>query len=285
MTEFKFFSLKQNNRKSCPIYTMPTILEQIIEQTRINLNKRKQQISLADLKTLPGYKRENRSFGNVLTAEETTSIIAEVKKASPSEGVIREEFDAVEIADQYQKNGAAAISVLTDEPAFQGSLDDLQLISEEASIPLLRKDFIVEPYQIKEARAYGADAVLLIATITDGHQLQELHHAAEEEELECLVECYTKEDMALVDFEQVQILGVNNRNLHTFEVEMNRGIDLLQSAPEEPILVSESGISGGDELQQLNTNGIDAALIGTYFMKRQNPGEALKTLKKVTQRK
>ncbi len=255
-----------------------TILEQITEQTRVDLNKRKRQISSADLETLPGYERERRSLAEAIRADVSVSIIAEIKKASPSEGVIREDFNPAEIAVQYQEAGAAAISVLTDEPAFKGSLNDLQLASKEVTIPLLRKDFIVDLYQLKEARVYGADAVLLIVTILDGHQLQELHHAAEELGLECLVECYTEEDLATVDFEQAKILGVNNRNLHTFEVNVERGIELLKTAPDDTLLISESGISNAQELKRLEENKIDAALIGSYFMRSKNPGEALKLL-------
>ncbi len=257
---------------------MATILEQIVEQTRIDLKKRKQKVSLSDLGSLPDYERERRSLAEALRMEESISIIAEVKKASPSQGVIQPDFNPAEIAAQYQKSGAAAISVLTDEAACKGSLQDLKTASNEVIIPLLRKDFIVEPYQIKEARAYGADTVLLIATITSGHQLQELHHAAEEEGLECLVECYTKEDLALVDFNQVKILGINNRNLHTFEVDLYHGTDLLKTAPEETLLVSESGISSGTDLKRLNDNGIDAALIGTHFMRQKNPGSGVKQI-------
>lgn len=263
---------------------MSTILEQITEQTRSDLKKRKRAMSSSDLETLWGYERERRSLANAISEKETISIIAEIKKASPSEGVIRKDFNPVEIAVQYQKSGAAAISVLTDKPAFKGSLNDLQSTSKEVSIPLLRKDFIVDSYQIKEARAYGADAVLLIAAILNGHQLQELHHAAEELGLECLVECYTEEDLASVDFKQVKILGANNRDLHTFEVDVHRGIELLKSTPEGTLLVSESGISDVAELKKLQENNIDAALIGTYFMRSENPGEALKLLHRDSQR-
>ncbi|HLR77154.1 MAG TPA: indole-3-glycerol phosphate synthase TrpC, partial [Balneolaceae bacterium] len=238
----------------------------------------KQQISRVDLETLSGYERERRSLADALTAKTPVSIIAEVKKASPSEGVICQNFNPAEIARQYEKAGAAAISVLTDGPAFQGSLAHLQLASQKVDIPLLRKDFIVDPYQIKEARAYGADAILLIALITDGAQLQELQHAAREEDLECLVECYTERDLTLIDFKQTKILGVNNRNLRTFKVNVHRSIALLKKAPEGTVLVSESGINSSADINLLTKNKIDAALIGTYFMRRDEPGEALKNM-------
>ncbi len=257
---------------------MPTILQQIVEQTHVDLKKRKQRISSADLESLPDYERKRLSFSKALSATETISIIAEIKKASPSKGIIRSDFNPAKLAAQYQNGGASAISVLTDEPAFKGSLKDLQLTRSKVDIPLLRKDFIIDSYQIKEARAYGADAVLLIATITDGHQLQELHQAADEWGMECLVECYSEEDLALINFNQVKILGVNNRNLHTFNVDLHRGIDLLQTAPEGTLLVSESGLKSASDLKLLQDNGIHAALIGEYFMRQENPGDAVKEM-------
>ncbi len=257
---------------------MPTILEQIVEQTGYDLKRRKQRMAESDLETLSEFERERRLLSEAIQSVESISIIAEIKKASPSKGIIRPDFNPAKVAAQYQQGGASAISVLTDEPAFKGSLNDLKTASNMTSIPLLRKDFIIDTYQIKEARAYGADAVLLIATIMSGHQLQELHQAAEEYGLECLVECYSEEDLKLIDFEQVKILGVNNRNLHTFEVDLHGGIDKLKSAPEGTMLVSESGISSASDLKLLQESGIHAALIGEYFMKQHDPGKALKQM-------
>lgn len=257
---------------------MATIIEQIVEQTKIDLKKRKRKMSFHDLESLEHYERERRNFRDALENSDTVSIIAEIKKASPSKGVIRMDFNARKIADQYHRGGASAISVLTDEPAFQGSIEYLKLVSDEVSIPLLRKDFIVDPYQVKEARAYGADAVLIIAAITEGSQLKELHHAAEEFGLQCLVECYSEEDLKLVNFDYVNILGVNNRDLHTFEVDLHRGIELLQKAPEETLLVSESGLSSADDLKLLSDSGIHAALIGEHFMRQPDPGKAVEAM-------
>jgi indole-3-glycerol phosphate synthase len=257
---------------------MPTILEKIVEQTASDLKKRKQKMLPSDLETLPDFERDRRPLREALSNPESVSIIAEIKKASPSKGVIRRDFNPQKLAVQYQKGGAAAISVLTDEPAFQGSLEHLKIASNEVTIPLLRKDFIIDPYQIKEARAFGADAVLLIATITDGHQLQELHHAATEFDLECLVECYAKDDLKQVDLNQVKILGANNRDLHTFKVDVHRGIDLLHAAPESTILVSESGLKSASDLKLLYDEDIQAALIGEHFMRRDDPGKAVKKM-------
>lgn len=257
---------------------MATILEQIVEQTASDLKKRKQKVSYRDLESFEMYERPRRSLKDALMQEGQVSVIAEIKKASPSKGLIRPDFDPKRIAGQYQEGGAAALSVLTDEPAFQGSLDYLQVVSAEIELPVLRKDFIIDPYQINEARACGADAILLIATITEGNQLQELLHAAEELGLQCLTECYSEEDFSQLDFGKIDILGVNNRDLHTFEVDVHRGIALLQTAPEGTVLVSESGLSSAEDLKLLYDEGIHAALIGEHFMRQPDPGQAIKQM-------
>lgn len=254
---------------------MSTILDQIVETTKSDLKKRKGKVSFRDLESFEWFENDRRDFGSALREGELVSVIAEIKKASPSKGIIRPDFDPKKIAGQYENGGASAISVLTDEPAFKGSLDYLRQASEQVDIPVLRKDFIVDPYQVKEARAYGADAVLLIATITDGHQLKELHHAATEFGLQCLVECYSKQDLEMVNFEFVDILGVNNRDLHTFDVDLHRGIELLHVAPEDTVLVSESGLRSASNLHLLQKEGIDAALIGEYLMRQSDPGQAV----------
>ncbi len=257
---------------------MATILEQIVEQTAIDLKKRKRKASFRDLESFDLYEQERRSFSGALQRKGEVSIIAEIKKASPSKGIIRRDFDPKRIAGQYKQGGAAAISVLTDEPAFQGSLDYLRIVSSEVDLPVLRKDFIIDPYQIQEARAYGADAVLLIATITEGNQLQELLHAAEEFGMQCLVECYGEEDFKQLHFEDVEILGVNNRDLNTFEVDVHRGIALLQTAPNGTVLVSESGLSSAEDLKLLYDEGVHSALIGEHFMRQPDPGKAVKQM-------
>lgn len=258
---------------------MANILDEIVEQTVLDLKKRKRKVSYNDLGSMEMYEKTLKDFRAALQLDEAVAIIAEIKKASPSKGLIRPDFDPQRIAGQYQEGGASAISVLTDEPAFQGSLKYLEIASREVEIPLLRKDFIVDPYQVKEAKAYGADAVLLIATITEGHQLEELLHATQEFGLQALVECYSEDDLQYVNFEQVDILGVNNRDLKTFNVHLHRGIELLHKAPEETVLVSESGLSSAEDLKLLFDEGIDAALIGEYFMRQPDPGEAVKNMK------
>ncbi|MDR8392333.1 indole-3-glycerol phosphate synthase TrpC [Aliifodinibius sp. S!AR15-10] len=257
---------------------MATILEQIVEQTAVDLKKRQKKVLFKDFESMECYERDRRDFAEALEQEDTVSIIAEIKKASPSKGLIRKGFDPQRIAGQYREGGAAALSVLTDEPAFKGHLEYLETASKEVDIPVLRKDFIIDPYQVKEARAYGADAVLLIATITEGNQLSELFAAAEEFELQALVEVYSEKDLEVVDFEEVYILGANNRDLHTFEVDVHRGIELLHKANKGTVLVSESGLGSPEDIKLLYDEQINAALIGEYFMRQQDPGQAVKNL-------
>ncbi|NBC66585.1 MAG: indole-3-glycerol phosphate synthase TrpC [Bacteroidetes bacterium] len=254
---------------------MADILEKIANQTREDLKKRKREITFRDLQSLKGYEKERLNFAEALKGD-SVSIVAEVKKASPSKGVIRADFDPLKIADAYIENGASAISVLTDEPFFKGSLKYLERISEISPVPLLRKDFIIDPYQVKEAKAYGADAVLLIVTMYEGNQLSELIAAANEFGIQALVECYEKEEVESLDWDQIQILGVNNRDLKKFEVDLHRGIDLLEMAPEEVVTVSESGIHKPEDLMKLYKHNIHSALIGEHFMKQPDIGAALK---------
>lgn len=257
---------------------MASILEKIVDQTKSDLQKKMREISFRELESFERYEKKRTSFKDALKGEDV-SIIAEIKKASPSKGLIRADFDPVKLAGEYQENGADAISILTDKPFFQGELKFLEDISEIATVPLLRKDFIVDPYQVKEARAYGADAVLLIVTVTQGKQLKELLHACKEFGMQALVECYGKEDLEQLNWAEVEILGVNNRDLHTFEVNIHRGIDLLRKSPDHVVRVSESGISSAEDLVTLNSNEIDAALIGEFFMRQPAPGKSVKNLK------
>lgn len=256
---------------------MANVLQRIVEQTELDLQKRKKEISFNDLQSLQGFEKERIDFKEALKSE-SVSIIAEVKKASPSKGIIREDFNPVDIALRYQEGGASAISVLTDKPFFKGDLEYLSTISKLVQLPLLRKDFIIDPFQIKEARAYGADAVLIIVAITQGSQLNELIAATKEFGLSALVECYDQEDFDRLDFKEVDILGVNNRDLKYFNVDVHRGISILKQAPEETVLVSESGISTGEDIALLKREGIHSALIGEYFMRQSNPGKAVSEL-------
>lgn len=257
---------------------MATILDRIVEQTKEDLARRKREITFREFESMAHYDKERRDFARALRSPDSVSIIAEVKKASPSKGIIREDFDPVKIARSYIDGGAAAISVLTDAPFFQGDLEYLSGISEISSIPLLRKDFIVDPYQIKEARAYGADAVLLIVSLYSGDQLSELLHAANEFGLKALVECYQEGELLGLPWNEVEIAGVNNRDLHTFEVNLHRGVGILNQAPEPVIRVSESGLHQAEDIGYLYQQNIHSALIGEHFMRQNDPGEAIKKM-------
>ena len=257
-----------------------SILDDIIADTKDLVARRKRETPLSELENRPFYgDREPLSL--VAAIQETgMSFIAEVKKASPSKGVIRENFDPAKIAQQYAANDASAISVLTEPTRFQGSLEHLAWIRAHVQeVPLLRKDFIVDPYQIVEARAVGADAVLLIATALDRGQLAELQAAAAELGLDCLVEVYALEDLDTIDFDQTRLLGVNNRDLHTFEVDVDHSLRIFEHVPRSVGRVSESGLSDPDTLVHLRQNGVNGVLIGEHFMRAENPGEALADLR------
>jgi indole-3-glycerol phosphate synthase len=259
---------------------MAGILEKIVTQTKDDIQKRKFKFSVSSFRSMEDYERSRRGFAKHLRKENSVQVIAEIKKASPSKGLIRPDFDPRKHAEQYMKHGAAALSVLTDKPFFQGDLLYMQLVSQMAEVPVLRKDFIVDPFQIEEARAFGADAILLIATILEPSQITELIHCAQEIGLESLVECYDEADFNKLDFKWVKVLGVNNRNLDTFEVNVHQGIKLLQQAPKDVITVSESGLSKPQDLELLASEGIHAALIGEHFMRQPDPGLALKEILK-----
>lgn len=254
-----------------------SILEQIVSQTKIDLKKRILERSYTSLESEWGFEKELQSFSQAINGK-VVKFITEVKKASPSKGIIREDFDPVSLARIYEKSGASAISVLTDEPFFKGHLSYLDDIAQQITIPILRKDFIINPYQVTEAKAFGADAILLIARILSDSQLDELLSAAKEYELDALVECYDLVDQDRINYEKVSILGVNNRDLETFEVDVHRGVSQLNMAPESTITVSESGISTVDDIKFLQKNGINAVLIGEHLMRQSNIGEELRTL-------
>lgn len=262
---------------------MSTILDKIVEQTKSDLTKRKREVPMSSLNSFELYEPARLDFVAPLKAD-GISVIAEVKKASPSKGVIRPNFDAVDTALRYEDAGASCLSVLTDEPFFQGSLSYLDAIRRRVALPLLRKDFIVDPYQIAEARAHGADAYLLIMAILSDAQLDELLHAGDEFGLVALVECYDEEEVRRMPWDRIQLFGVNNRDLRSFETDVHRGVRLLQESPQGVVRVSESGLSTADDLTMLVKSGIDAALIGESLMRIDDPGQALRELLSGTQR-
>lgn len=257
-----------------------SILDDIIDDTRDLVERRKKETPISELQDRPFYdEREPLSLVEALK-ERGLSFIAEVKKASPSKGVIRESFDPAAIAQQYAEHDAAAISVLTEPLHFNGSLEHMAWIRAHVpETPLLRKDFIIDPYQLVEARAVGADAVLLIATALDPGQLSELHAAATELGLSCLVEVYAEEDLEQIDWDQVDILGVNNRDLHTFDVDIENSLRIFDQTPKSVGRVAESGLSDPETLVRLRQAGVNGVLIGEHLMRAEHPGEALSELR------
>ena len=252
------------------------ILERILEDTRQGLAQR--ATPPRALEERIASTGPTRSLAGALR-QDHLAIIAEIKRASPSKGLLREAFCAEDIADQYTAAGADAISVLTENLHFSGSLQDLARVRAHTTLPLLRKDFIVDPYQLLEARAYGADAVLLIAAALSKEQLRDLMQAAEELSLECLVEVHETREMDKLDFDLVTMMGVNNRDLRTFEVDINHSLRAFALAPPDVVRVSESGIRTGAQLAYLSQRGVNAVLIGETFMRASNPGAALRFLR------
>jgi indole-3-glycerol phosphate synthase len=219
-----------------------------------------------------------RSLKEALS-QENLAVIAEIKKASPSAGVIREDFDPVAIARSYVEVGANAISMLTDEQYFQGSLTYIEQVRPFAPIPILRKDFLFDPYQLLEARSAGADAILLIVAALDRATLQSLLNQVEELGLDALVEVHSEKEMRRAIDAGANIIGINNRNLETFTIDLATTEQLAPLAPTGTILVGESGLHTRDDVQRMIRAGVDAVLVGTHFMKDPDPGKALQEFK------
>lgn len=255
-----------------------TILDRIVADTQEVVATRKAVTPQRQLEDMAGFDRGRRSLEDALR-KNGPSIIAEIKKSSPAGGVIRNTFQPVEIARQYEDGGAGAVSVLTEPRHFQGSLNDLSAVRQSVSIPLLRKDFIIDAYQLIEARAYGADAVLLIAAVLPKTQLRDLLQAAHELDLDALVEVYEPKELDRLDFDETRIVGVNNRDLRTFEVDIDHSVRVFAEVPEHVARVSESGLASGAEVRFLHERGIDAFLIGETFMRAERPGDALERLR------
>jgi indole-3-glycerol phosphate synthase len=219
-----------------------------------------------------------RKFFDALAAPGRIKLIAEVKKASPSAGVIRADFEPVEIAQIYERHGAACLSVLTDEKFFQGSLEYLRNIRATVGLPVLRKDFIVDKYQLYEARAAGADAVLLIAECLDDCHLRALHNEAVNLGMAPLVELYEPENLPRVLEAGATLIGINNRNLHTFQTDLDHTLRMREKVPDTFVLVSESGIRTRADVERLEAAGVDAILVGETLMASPDIGQAIDTL-------
>jgi indole-3-glycerol phosphate synthase len=254
-------------------------LERILGTTRATVAARKQQVRVEELERLAS-EHQPRGFAQALRleSEDRPAIIAELKKASPSKGLIRPDFDVAALALALRKGGAAALSVLTDEPYFQGSLHNLEVASSLTGLPCLRKDFIVDEYQIVEARAHHADAILLIAAALTDAELQRFTESAHRYELDVLCEVHTAEELERVIDLGCDAYGINNRNLSTFEVSLQTSLDLVDRLPANAVRVTESGIHTAEHLERLRAVGFDAFLIGESLMRHADPGEALDAL-------
>lgn len=254
-------------------------LERILNTTRAMVAERKRQLPAADLERR-ATMHVPRGFARTLRARSAqgSAIIAELKKASPSKGLIRPEFDVAALAASLEKGGATALSVLTDEPYFQGSLGNLEVASSSTSLPCLRKDFIVDEYQIIEARAHRADAILLIAAALADAELARFTKFAHEVELDVLCEVHTDEELQRVLDLGCDAYGVNNRNLNTFEVSLETSLRMVERLPAGAVRVAESGIFSAEHLDLLRNAGFDAFLIGESLMREADPGAALHAL-------
>ena len=255
------------------------ILEKIVDVKKEEVQQLRREFTLSSFTDKEFFAKNTMSLKKALSESENISIIAEVKKASPSKGLICREFDHAGIAGTYFKNGADAVSVLTDEQFFQGSLQYLADIAAFKTAPLLRKDFIIDVYQLYQAKASGADAVLLIAEILSAGQIKELSIASSKIGLDVLLEIHSLKQLEKIDLELNTLIGVNNRNLENFSVDLNTTIKLSKELPDFTTIVSESGIHSKEDINKLNSASVNAVLVGEHLMRSNNTADALRELK------
>jgi indole-3-glycerol phosphate synthase len=254
-------------------HTMHSKLKEIIEQKKLELK------AVRDLRSqYHGRSDAKREFGKALQKENQLAIIAEVKKASPSKGIIQPNFNPVDIATKYEKGGASAVSVLTDVTFFQGSNDYLKRVREAVSLPILRKEFIIDPVQVEETAWLNADAMLLIAAILSNDQMTELYAAAVEFHIEPLIEVHTAKELDRAMRLEPTIIGINNRDLDTFVTDLQTTLSLVKHIPGDVTVVSESGIENKKQAVELKEAGVHAVLVGEMLMKLKDPGEMIRDL-------
>lgn len=257
---------------------MSTILDEIIENKILEIGQSKKTLHLEKLMEGLSRARPPRDFYEALKPEGNLRIIAEIKRASPSKGIIRRDFDPVRIAQGYAAGGASALSVLTDEKYFKGSLSYLSLIRDTVETPLLRKDFIVDPYQVYEARHYGADALLLIVAALERELLNELIELTHSLGMNAVVEVHDEVELERALGSGARIIGINNRDLKTFAVDLDVSLNLSKSVPGEIVVIAESGIRSNEDINKLRREGVHVFLIGETFMKAPDPGAELRSL-------
>jgi len=260
---------------------MSDILQRIIAVKREEIAAARPRRSAADLHELARAQSAPRGFAAAMRAKLArgdAAVIAEIKKASPSKGVLREHFEPAAIAASYAKHGAACLSVLTDVQFFQGHADYLQAARAACALPVIRKDFLIDPYQVAEARAMGADCVLLIAACLGDGQMAELEDAAFEQGMDVLVEVHDGAELERALRLRTPLVGINNRNLRTFEVTLQTTLGLMARVPPERLLVTESGILAQADVATMRAAGVHAFLVGEAFMRAPDPGVALEAL-------
>ncbi|PHR98075.1 MAG: indole-3-glycerol-phosphate synthase [Oceanobacter sp.] len=261
----------------------PTILKKIIDTKAVEVAQRSKTLPLNEIKARASDmdNAELRGFYQAMKAKVDAglpAVIAEIKKASPSKGVLREHFVPEEIAVSYEKGGAACLSVLTDRDYFQGHEDYLQAARKACGLPVIRKDFLVDPYQIYEARSINADCVLLIVSALSKMQLQDLEGIAHELGMDVLVEVHDGEELETALTMNTPLVGINNRNLHTFDLTLETTYGLLPYVPDDRLLVTESGILGRDDVDAMRARNVNAFLVGETFMRAEEPGDELAKL-------
>lgn len=254
------------------------ILEKIVSLKRKKLEIEKSIMPVKNLKKQIG-NLDTRDFKRAIGKKEKLNIIGEAKKASPSKGIIREDFDPISIGKIYEKNQINAISVLTEENFFLGKDEYLSLIKKETKMPILRKDFIIDSYQIYQSKALGADAILLIVALLTKKELMEFQEMAKDINLQCLVEVHNLEELVRVLEIGTEIIGINNRNLKTFEVTVETTEKLIGYIPKDKVVISESGISNRKDMEYLKSIGVDGVLIGESFMKSKSIEDKIKELR------
>jgi indole-3-glycerol phosphate synthase len=252
-------------------------LDPIVQATRDEVERRKRATPLADLEREAEARPEGRPFHEAL-ARPGTSVIAEHKRRSPSAGEIRSGASVTEIVRAYERGGAAAVSILTEERHFGGSLDDLREARAASDLPILRKDFTVDPYQLVEARAVGADAVLLVVGSLDAGELASLFQEARALDLDALVEVHDEQELQVALDVDADLIGINNRDLHDFSVDISKTFDLLADVPAGKTVVSESGIVYREQIEELERVGVDAVLVGETLMRAADPEAACRDL-------
>lgn len=259
---------------------IPSILKRILQTKAEEVAVRSRQYDLATISSMALDQAPARGFARRILEREgsAAAVIAEVKKASPSAGVIRENFHPAEIAHSYERGGAACLSVLTDEQYFQGCDDYLLQARQACSLPVLRKDFMVDPWQVHESRAIGADCILLIVAALSRDHLQELDGLAYGIGLDVLVEVHDERELEDALTTQARLIGVNNRDLHTFTTDLGTSARLRPLIPADRTMVTESGIHSRDDVERMQSSGINAFLVGEAFMREDDPGAALQNL-------